>query len=98
MRVEEKQNIDGYRTAIGTVTVFACEVELSLTTTDVPTDATLTPVILSVDTRLSTFNNCAVAIAAGDDAIAYGGVPPLMRTSCDVPAPTLADGGVAVND
>lgn len=71
--------------------------ELSLTITEVPTDATLTPVILNVDTRLSAFSSCAVAIAVGNVAIAYGGVPPLMRTSCAVPTPTLADGGVAVN-
>lgn len=83
---------------MGTVTVFTCEVELSLTVTEVPTDAILTPVILIVATRLSPFKSCAVAIAVGAVAIAYGGVPPLMETFADVPTPTPINGGFAASD
>lgn len=69
----------------------------SLTVTEVAAVAILTPVMVSVAMVLSGCDRTAVAIEAGAVPIAYGGVPPLIVTICDVPTATVAEAGTAVS-
>ena len=71
---------------------------LSMMTTDVETDATVTPVIWMIAVALSAFRICATAMELGDVEIAYGGAPPLTETFCDAPVVTVTLVGAAVSE